>query len=87
MTPNPSSLANQVAVVTGAGRGIGQAIAQRLAGAGARVAVVSRTEANAKRTADEINAVTPDAARAYAADVSDPAGISAVSKQILEDLE
>ncbi len=87
MTPNPSPLANQVAVVTGAGRGIGQAIAQRLASAGARVAVVSRTEANAKRTADEINAITPDAAKAYAADVSDPAGISAVSKQILEDFE
>ncbi len=87
MTPNPLPLANQVAVVTGAGRGIGQAIAQRLAGAGARVAVVSRTEANARRTADEINAVTPDAARAYAADVSDPAGITAVSKQILEDFE
>ncbi len=87
MTPNPLPLANQVAVVTGAGRGIGQAIAQRLAGAGARVAVVSRTESNARRTADEINAVTPDAARAYAADVSDPAGISAVGKQILEDFE
>ncbi len=88
MTPNPSPLANQVAVVTGAGRGIGQAIAQRLAGAGARVAVVSRTEANAKRTADEINAsVGSDAARAYAADVSEPAGITAVSKQILEDFE
>ncbi len=88
MTPNPLPLANQVAVVTGAGRGIGQAIAQRLAGAGARVAVVSRTESNARRTADEINAtVGGDAAKAYTADVSDPAGISAVSKQILADFE
>lgn len=85
MTPLP--LANQVAVVTGAGRGIGQAIAQRLATLGARVAVVSRTESNARRTADEINAITPDAARAYAADVSDPAGISTVAKQIFEDFE
>ena len=34
MTVNSSPLANQVAVVTGAGRGIGQAIAQRLAGGG-----------------------------------------------------
>ncbi len=74
--------------MTGAGRGIGQAIAGRLAGAGARVAVVSRTEANARRTADEINAsVGSDAAKAYAADVSDPAGITTVSKQILEDFE
>ena len=48
--------ANQVAIVTGAGRGIGQAIALRLASEGARVAVVSRTEQNANRTAEEINA-------------------------------
>ena len=88
MTPNPSPLANQVAVVTGAGRGIGQAIAQRLASAGARVAVVSRTESNARRTAEEINtSVGGEAARAYAADVSDPAGITAVGQQILKDFE
>jgi hypothetical protein len=48
--------ANQVALVTGAGRGIGHAIALRLASEGARVAVVSRTEQNAQRTAEEINA-------------------------------
>ena len=82
-------LAGQVAVVTGAGRGIGHAIALRLAKDGARIAVVSRQESNARRTAAEIN--TPDpaqgSAKAYAADVSDPAGIAAVGKQILEDFE
>ena len=87
MTPNPSPLANQVAVVTGAGRGIGQAIAERLAALGAKVAAVSRSEANARRTADALNAITPDSARAYAADVSDPAAIAAVAKQVLADFE
>ena len=46
---------SQVAVVTGAGRGIGRAIALRFANEGARVACVSRTEENAKKIADEIN--------------------------------
>ena len=87
MTPNPSPLANQVAVVTGAGRGIGQAIAERLVSLGAKVAAVSRSESNARRTADALNAATPDSARAYAADVSDPAAIAAVAKQILADFE
>ena len=76
---------NQVAVVTGAGRGIGHAIAVRLASEGARVASVSRTEANAQRTADEINAARADAAKAYSVDVSDHASVQQIGAQILED--
>lgn len=78
---------NQVAVVTGAGRGIGHAIAVRLAAEGARVVCVSRTEANAQRTADEINAIHPDRAKAYAVDVADHAAVQAVGARILEDFE
>ncbi len=76
---------NQVAIVTGAGRGIGHAIALRLAQEGARVASVSRTEANAQKTADEINAGRADAARAYAVDVSDHAAVQATGARILEE--
>src|SRR5437660_1104615 len=76
---------NQTAIVTGAGRGIGHAIAMRLASEGARVACVSRTEANAKRTAGEINAARADAARAYAVDVADHPAVQKVGAQILED--
>jgi 3-oxoacyl-[acyl-carrier protein] reductase len=76
---------NQVAVVTGAGRGIGHAIAVRLAKEGARVASVSRTEANAQKTADEINATRADAAKAYAVDVADHAAVQKAAAQILED--
>jgi 3-oxoacyl-[acyl-carrier protein] reductase len=78
-------LENQVAVVTGAGRGIGHAIAVRLASEGARVASVSRTEANAQRTADEINAARADAAKAYAVDVADHAAVQKIGAQILEE--
>jgi len=76
---------NQVAVVTGAGRGIGHAIAIRLAKEGARVASVSRTEANAQKTADEINTARADSAKAYAVDVADQAAVQKAAAQIFED--
>ncbi len=75
---------NQVAIVTGAGRGIGHAIAVRLADEGARIAAVSRSE-TAQRTADEINAARPEAAKAYAVDVSDHAAVQQTGAKILED--
>ncbi len=81
---------NQNAIVTGAGRGIGNAIALRLAAEGARVACVSRSEANAKRTADEINTLRKDAggtpaATAYTVDVADHAAVQKIGGQILSD--
>jgi len=83
--------ANQVAVVTGAGRGIGHAIALRLAQEGARVACVSRTEANAQKTSDQINANRQsgsdraDGAKSYAVDVADHAAVQKAGEQILAD--
>ena len=77
--------ANQVAIVTGAGRGIGHAIALRLAEEGARVAVVSRTEPNAERTAEEINAQHMGLAKAYAVDVADHQAVKELAGKILTD--
>lgn len=77
--------ANQVAIVTGAGRGIGQAIAMRLASEGARVAVVSRTEQNALKTAEEINAKFPGLGKAYAVDVAQAVPVKKLVEQILTD--
>ncbi len=76
---------NQNAVVTGAGRGIGHAIAVRLASEGARVACVSRSDENAKRTADELNSLRADSAKHYAVDVADHAAVQKIGAQILED--
>ena len=76
---------NQIAIVTGAGRGIGRAIAVHFANEGARVACVSLTEANAKKTADEINTMRADAAKAYAVDVADHDAVQKVGAQIFED--
>ncbi len=52
-----SLLANQVAVVTGAGRGIGRAIALRFAAEGGDVHCVSRTAENAEKVAAEVRAL------------------------------
>src|SRR5438309_327311 len=76
---------NQVAIVTGAGRGIGRAIALRLANEGAHLASVSRTEANARRTADEINRLRADCAKPYCVDITDHAAVQKIGERILHE--
>jgi 3-oxoacyl-[acyl-carrier protein] reductase len=77
-------LTDKIAVVTGAGRGIGRAMAERFVQEGARVAVVSRTEANSRAVADALNALRPDSALPYAVDVADSAAVAAMGKAVLE---
>ena len=67
--PGGSALAGDVALVTGAGRGIGRAIALAYARAGARVVVSSRTQADLDALVAEIGAAGGEAL-ALAADVS-----------------
>ena len=79
------TLAGKVAVVTGAGSGIGRAAATLFAREGATVAVVDLAEAAAKETAAQI-AGTGGRALAAVADVSDPDQVSRAFDQILRDL-
>ncbi|SVB23132.1 uncharacterized protein METZ01_LOCUS175986, partial [marine metagenome] len=79
-----SLLADKVAVVTGAGRGIGRAVALAYAKMGADVACVSRTEENSARVAAEVEALG-HRSWAGAVDVSDTAAVNAAAVKILDD--
>ncbi len=80
------SLDGQVAIVTGASRGIGRAIALRLAEAGARVVVSSRKEPACRAVVEEIAAAHgPGRAMAVAASLSDKAALAAMVDRTLAD--
>src|SRR6185312_16836365 len=79
-----SQLTNQIAVVTGAGRGIGRAIALKFATEGADVVVVSRTQENSEKVATEIRALGRRA-WAFAVDVADAAAVNAAAEKILAE--
>jgi NAD(P)-dependent dehydrogenase (short-subunit alcohol dehydrogenase family) len=66
-------ISNSVAIVTGAGSGLGRAVSARLAAKGARVAMLDRDGEAVKRAAAEIGAN----AMGYAVDVTDAASVEA----------
>ena len=73
-------MAAGLAVVTGASRGIGRALTQRLAAAGQTVAAIARSATDL----DDVAAAT--GAIPFALDVSDPAGVDDVFARILAEL-
>jgi len=73
------------ALVTGAGRGIGLAIARRLAGAGWRLALMARTGAEIQSAAERINEETgPGTALPVPGDVTDPASVGGAVRRARE---
>lgn len=75
------------AIVVGAGRGIGAAIARKLASQGYLVAVVSKTYDNAKSVSDQINnEAGKTLALPYAHDASNYAEVPALLQQTMDDL-
>jgi 3-oxoacyl-[acyl-carrier protein] reductase len=77
-----STLAGRIAIVTGASRGIGRAIALQLSGAGATVLCVARGE-NAAATAVDIRAAG-GRAESHGVDVTDAAAVDALVAGVIE---
>ncbi|HEX9182765.1 MAG TPA: SDR family oxidoreductase [Burkholderiales bacterium] len=73
---------SQVALVTGAGSGIGRCTAHELAALGARVALVGRKEEKLKAVAAEIG----EAARTYACDIREEEAVAKTVSNVLADL-
>ena len=76
-----SSLGGKTAVVTGASRGIGAAIAEALGSQGVRVALVARSEAKLKEYAARIEGSIP-----VTCDVSDPRSVDQATRRIASEL-
>lgn len=73
-------LAGSTALVVGASRGIGEAVARRLAAAGARVVVAARSQDRIRRIAEETGG------RALRLDVRDPSAVEAALRALVDDL-
>jgi len=84
---SPSRLDGKVALVTGASKGIGEAVAAAYAAAGAAVMISSRKQEALDAAADEIRAATPGATIAtFAANAGEPDQAEACVSATIEQL-
>jgi NAD(P)-dependent dehydrogenase (short-subunit alcohol dehydrogenase family) len=77
-------LTGRVALITGASRGIGSAIATALVEQGAQVIISSRKQADLDEEAARINALYPERATAFAAHAGRPADLERLVKSVMQ---
>jgi NAD(P)-dependent dehydrogenase (short-subunit alcohol dehydrogenase family) len=85
LNPSRFALNGRTAFITGSGRGIGRAIAEGYAAAGARVVLTSRTKTEIDEVAAQING-RGGQAHAYVCDVTDRANVEAVAQAVEQDV-
>lgn len=85
MTAQNLNLSNQVALVTGASRGIGQAIARELARQGAKVIGTATSDAGATAISAYLAEIGPDAGKGVVLNVNDAAASNALIDEIQKD--
>jgi NAD(P)-dependent dehydrogenase (short-subunit alcohol dehydrogenase family) len=85
LSPGPSPLVGDVCVVTGGGRGIGRAIAERVGSAGASLAIVDRDAESLTATVADLER-SGLTARGYVADVSSESDVRTVAAAIADDV-
>lgn len=76
-------LENQVAIITGAGRGIGQAIALAYAKEGAKLALVARTLSEREETAQQAKALGAEMS-VIPTDISDPVQVDEMVRRTVD---
>jgi len=79
------NLNNQVALVTGASRGIGRAIAQELAKQGAKVVGTATSEAGAAAITEYLSVISPECGRGAVLNVTDADACVEVIEQVQKD--
>lgn len=81
-----NSLNGQVAIVTGGNAGIGKGIVFKLAGEGAKVAILGTNLSTGNATVEEVRQQVPNAeVKFYQVDVSKTSGADETIKQVIED--
>lgn len=76
---------DRVALITGGNRGLGRAMAEAMAEAGAHIVVTSRSAENAATVAGELEAQYGRACRGYACDVTKPPDIQALVANVIAE--
>src|SRR5690606_34403180 len=80
------TLKGKKAVITGAGKGLGKAMALALAAEGVELALLGRSSQNLQQVAEETQQINPDLkTKTYVADVSDYTQVREQVKAILAD--